>query len=425
MTQSHDLYLAASRIIPGGVNSPVRAFTTVNENPIFIKKGNGAYLFDVDGNSYIDYVNSWGAIILGHNHPEIRQAIISSSKHGISFGAPTEIEIKIGNCISSMIPSMEMIRMVNSGTEATMSAIRLARGYTKKNKFIKFSGCYHGHADHFLIKSGSGPLTLGIPSSSGIPSSYLKNTLICEFNNIDSVKSILEVYGEDIACIIIEPVAGNMGCILPKEGFLTKIRKLCTEYNILLVFDEVITGFRVSLGGAQELYNVKPDLTTLGKIIGGGLSIGAFGGKREIMEHISPLGKVYQAGTLSGNPIAMSAGLSCLEFLKRKKVHKLISDKTEQLVNEIIYLAKINNIPLSINHVTGMFSLFFTEKKVYSLKDIRKSDFKKFQKFFSLMLKGGIYLAPSAYEASFISLSHNDLEINKTLDIVNRSFKSL
>ncbi|KEY91490.1 glutamate-1-semialdehyde 2,1-aminomutase (plasmid) [Candidatus Photodesmus blepharus] len=424
MNKSNHLYQLSNRFIPGGVNSPARAFIGLDSSPFFVERADGPYLFDVDGNSYIDYLGSWGPIILGHNNPEIKKAVTSASELGLSFGTPTSIEVKMAETITTLMPSIELVRMVNSGTEATMSAIRLARGYTNRNKLIKFEGCYHGHSDCLLVNSSSRYLKSGKPSSSGIPKDFTKHTLICEYNNIKSVESMFRYYPEDIACVIVEPIAGNMNCVPPKNGFLNGLRELCTQYGVVLIFDEVITGFRVELGGAQALYDINPDLTTLGKIIGGGMPVGAFGGKREIMECVSPVGTVYQAGTLSGNPIAMAAGLSCLNVLKKEGVYAYIENQTKTLISEIENLARINNIALSTNRVGSMFGLFFTENKnISSFDDVKKCDVKRFKKFFILMLKEGIYFPPSHYETSFFSLAHTDNEIEKTLHAVNKVFK--
>lgn len=426
MSKSAQLFQQAQDIIPGGVNSPVRAFSGVGGTPIFIERADGAYLYDADGNSYIDYVGSWGPMILGHNHPEVRQAVIDSAQFGLSFGAPTEREITLANLVRKLIPSMEMIRMVNSGTEATMSAIRLARGFTQRDKFIKFEGCYHGHADCLLVKAGSGALTLGEPTSAGVPADVAKHTLTATFNDLDSVRSLFEQYPNDIACIIVEPVAGNMNCIVPNAGFLQGLRDLCDEFKALLIFDEVMTGFRVALGGAQAHFNVKPDLTTLGKIIGAGMPVGAFGGRRDVMKFIAPTGPVYQAGTLSGNPVAMAAGLAALTLLSKQGNQETLAKITKQLAQGLKDCAKKHKINLVINQVGAMFGFFFTEQKtVTCFADVQACDNEMFKRFFHLMKEEGIYFAPSAFEASFTSLAHGEQEIQATLKAADRAFAVL
>ena len=360
MSLSAELFQRAQHTIPGGVNSPVRAFKSVGGTPVFIDRADGAYLFDVDGKRYIDYVGSWGPMLLGHNHPTIRNAVIEAAQKGLSFGAPCPAEVTMAELVSKLVPSMEMVRMVSSGTEATMSAIRLARGYTKRDKIVKFEGCYHGHSDSLLVKAGSGALTLGVPTSPGVPSDLAKHTLTLEYNNLDSVKALFSKMGEEVGCIIVEPVAGNMNCIPPKEGFLQGLRKLCDDYGSVLIFDEVMTGFRVALGGAQAYYRVKPDLTTLGKVIGGGLPVAAFGGRNEIMSQIAPLGPIYQAGTLSGNPLSMASGLAMLSILEADdSFYQNLSDNTEYLVNGIVAAANTSNVSMTSNNVGGVFGLFF------------------------------------------------------------------
>ncbi|MDO9961028.1 glutamate-1-semialdehyde 2,1-aminomutase [Glaesserella parasuis] len=420
MTTSQSLFEKAQRVIPGGVNSPVRAFKGVGGTPVFIDSAKGAYITDSEGKRYIDYVGSWGPMVLGHNHPAIIEAVLKAVPNGLSFGAPTAIEIELAELVCKLVPSIEMVRMVSSGTEATMSAIRLARGYTKRDKIIKFEGCYHGHSDSLLVKAGSGALTLGQPSSPGVPEDFAKHTLTCEYNNLASVKQAFEQYPNDIACLIIEPVAGNMNCIPPKEGFLQGLRELCTQYGAVFIIDEVMTGFRVALGGAQSYYGVTPDLTTLGKIIGGGMPVGAFGGKKEIMEFIAPTGPVYQAGTLSGNPIAMSAGLACLTELSKAGNERLIAEKTKTLAEGFKALADKHGIPMTVQYVGGMFGLFFTEQaKIESYQDVMKCDVKAFNTFFHKMLEKGVYLAPSAFEAGFMSLAHSDEDIVYTLEMAD------
>jgi len=424
---SEELFAKAKSIIPGGVNSPVRAFNGVGGTPSFIKRAEGAYIYDADDNAYIDYVGSWGPMILGHNHPAILDAVINTAQNGLSFGAPTEIEITMAEKVRELVPSMESLRMVNSGTEATMSAIRLARGYTGRDKILKFEGCYHGHADSLLVKAGSGALTLGVPNSPGIPADFAKHTLTVSYNNLDEVKEIFNKYPEQIACIIIEPVAGNMNCIPPVEGFLEGLRKVCDEYNAVLIFDEVMTGFRVALGGAQAHYGIKPDLTTLGKVIGGGMPVGAFGGKKEIMNFIAPVGPVYQAGTLSGNPLAMAAGLASLTELAKGEKHLQLSAATEKLAMGLKAAAERHGVDLNINYVGGMFGFFFTsdETPITTFKQVIACDSEKFKQFFHLMLEHGVYLAPSAFETGFVSMAHNDEIIEKTLEAAAKCFAQL
>lgn len=426
MSRSQQLFEQAQQTIPGGVNSPVRAFTGVGGSPLFIEKADGALVTDVDGKDYIDYVGSWGPMILGHNHPEIRQAVIDQAAFGLSFGAPTALEITMAEKVRSLVPSMEQVRMVSSGTEATMSAIRLARGYTNRDKIMKFEGCYHGHADSLLVKAGSGALTLGQPSSPGIPADFAKHTLTANFNDIASVEQLFNEYDEQIACIIVEPVAGNMNCIPPKDNFLQKLRNVCDKYGALLIIDEVMTGFRVALGGAQAHYNVTPDLTTLGKVIGGGMPVGAFGGKKEVMQYIAPTGPVYQAGTLSGNPIAMAAGLKSLELLSAPGLHAELATKTKQIAEGFKAAADKHNIPLAINYVGAMFGIFFTDQtEVSCFEHVTKCDIARFNTFFHLMLQEGVYLAPSAYEAGFLSTAHGEEEIAATLAAADRCFAQL
>jgi glutamate-1-semialdehyde 2,1-aminomutase len=422
-TKSNKLFETAKKFIPGGVNSPVRAFKSVGTTPRFIARAKGAYLWDADDNRYIDYIGSWGPMILGHSHPSIIKAIREKAKHGTSFGAPTELEVNIAELITKMVPSIEMLRMVNSGTEATMSAIRLARAYTGKDKIIKFDGCYHGHADSFLIKAGSGAATFGTPDSPGVTKSTAADTLNAIFNNIESVKKIIGDHKSEIAAIIVEPIVGNMGCIPPKPGFLEALRVLCTKQNIILIFDEVMTGFRVSPGGAQELYGIKPDLTTLGKIIGGGLPVGAYGGKREIMEMVAPNGPMYQAGTLSGNPLAMAAGFEMLSILnKNKSIYKQLEQSSKQIEEVFKENLKKLNLDFVINRVGSMFTLFFTNNEVTDADSARRSDTNLFGIYFRAMLENGIYLPPSQYEAAFVSTEHTRYLIDKT---IRANFKSL
>ncbi len=426
MTKSAELYEKAQQRIPGGVNSPVRAFNGVGGSPLFIERADGALIFDADGKAYIDYVGSWGPMILGHNHAVIREAVIEAAQRGLSFGAPTELEISMAELVSELVPSMEQIRMVSSGTEATMSAIRLARGYTGRDKIIKFEGCYHGHADSLLVKAGSGALTLGQPSSPGVPADFAKYTLTATFNDLNSVRELFAANQGEIACIIVEPVAGNMNCIPPVAGFHEGLREICDQEGALLIFDEVMTGFRVALGGAQAHYNIKPDLTTLGKVIGGGMPVGAFGGRKDVMQHIAPTGPVYQAGTLSGNPVAMAAGYACLNMLKEEGNEKRLAAKTKQLADGFKELADKYSIPLVVNQVGGMFGFFFTDQpEVTCYEHVTQCDVERFKRFFHLMLGYGVYLAPSAFEASFTSLAHGSKEIEATLEAAERSFAQI
>lgn len=425
-TQSNSLFAQAKQILPGGVNSPVRAFNGVGGSPLFFKAGEGPYLIDEDNNRYIDYVGSWGPMILGHAHPHILNAIIKAAENGLSFGAPTQFETQLAQRICQLMPSIEMVRMVSSGTEATMSAIRLARGYTGRDKIVKFEGCYHGHADSLLVKAGSGALTLGIPTSPGVPASLAQHTLTLTYNDIEQVKQLFSQCGEEIAAIIVEPVAGNMNCIPPASGFLETLRQVCDQYGTVLIFDEVMTGFRVNLGGAQNLYNIKPDMTTLGKVIGAGLPVGAFGGKREIMEHLAPLGPVYQAGTLSGNPVAMCAGLAMLEEISKPDFFNSLTHKVNQLCQGVKSEADKAGIAFSTQQVGGMFGWFFTEHRtVTNYAQATSCNVSQFKKFFHLMLEQGIYLAPSAYEAGFVSAAHQDNDLEATIRASAQAFKAL
>jgi len=421
MTRSETLFEQAKQFIPGGVNSPVRAFNGVGGTPRFIEKADGAYIYDADGKAYIDYVGSWGPMILGHNHPAIREAVLKAVDNGLSFGAPTELEVTMAEKVIEMVPSMDQVRMVSSGTEATMSAIRLARGFTKRDKILKFEGCYHGHADCLLVKAGSGALTLGQPSSPGIPEDFAKHTLTAVYNDLDSVKTFFEQYPEDIACIIIEPVAGNMNCIPPVPGFLQGLRALCDQYGALLIIDEVMTGFRVAKDGAQGYYGVTPDLTTLGKVIGGGMPVGAFGGKKAVMQYLAPAGPVYQAGTLSGNPIAMSAGLAQLNALCADGLYEELAAKTKRIAEGFKAAADKHGIPMAINYVGGMFGFFFTdETEITRFEQVTRCNMEQFRAFYHGMLDEGVYLAPSAYEAGFLSMAHGDAEIEATLAAADR-----
>jgi glutamate-1-semialdehyde 2,1-aminomutase len=426
-TKSEKLFKRALNLIPGGVNSPVRAFKAVNSKPLFITKASGSKIWDVDGNKFIDYVMSWGPLILGHAHPEVISAVKNVLKNGTSYGAPTEIEVKLAELIKKMMPSVELVRMVNSGTEATMSAIRLARAYTGRKKIIKFEGCYHGHADSFLVKAGSGATTLGIPSSPGVPDEIVGLTLNAKFNDINSVEKLVKENKNEIACIIVEPVPGNMGVVLPEDDFLLKLRQICDDEKILLIFDEVITGFRLAPGGAQEFFGVKADLTTLGKIIGGGFPVGAYGGKKEIMELIAPSGPVYQAGTLSGNPVAMTAGYTTLKILyeNRKRTYKQLEDKAKTLAENFKAIAQKNNIKIQINQIASMMTVFFAESEVRDYDTALKSDTNKFARFFNLMLENGVYLPPSQFEAMFLSTAHSDDDIEKTIIAFEKSIKKL
>lgn len=426
MHYSSELFQRAKLSIPGGVNSPVRSFNGVDGDPVFFKSALGAYLIDENDKKYIDYVGSWGPMIVGHTHPEVVKAVIEQAKTAFSFGASTRLEIELAEKIKQFMPSIDLIRMVNSGTEATMSAIRLARGFTKRNKIIKFSGCYHGHSDGLLVQAGSGALTLGVPSSAGVPESIVQHTLVADFNRLDTVEALFKQYGEDIAAIIVEPVAGNMNCVLPVPGFLEGLRVLCDQYGSVLIFDEVMTGFRVALGGAQAHYKIKPDLTTLGKVIGGGMPVGAFGGRADIMRCLAPLGPVYQAGTLSGNPIAMAAGLATLNLISTPNFYANLSDKTTMLMNKLEECAHAENIPFLTVSIGGMFGLYFTEeKRIDTFEQVKKSNVERFKKFFHGMLQGGVYLAPSAFEAGFVSSAHTDVEIDKTVVVASEVLRQL
>ena len=426
MSRSHDLFTAAQRHIPGGVNSPVRAFRSVGGDPVFFERANGPYLFDADGQRFIDYVGSWGPMILGHAHPEVIAAVSERIQSGLSFGAPTELETRMADKVCELVPSMDLVRMVSSGTEATMSAIRLARGFTGRDRLVKFEGGYHGHADSLLVKAGSGALTLGEPSSPGVPAALAELTLTLAYNDLDPVRDLFARMGEEIACIIVEPVAGNMNCIPPVPGFLEGLREICNAHGALLIFDEVMTGFRVALGGAQAVYGVTPDLTTLGKIIGGGMPVGAFGGRREVMAKISPLGPVYQAGTLSGNPVAMTAGLKTLELISAPGFYDDLGAKTLQLTEGMKVAARAAGIPLTTNQVGGMFGLFFTEAdQVKDYAGATACDVARFRAFFHAMLTRGQYLAPSAFEAGFVSAAHSQADIQATLTAAAESLSGL
>ncbi len=426
MSQSDNLFEQACRVIPGGVNSPVRAFNGVGGTPVFFERAEGALMFDVDGKSYIDYVGSWGPMICGHANPEIIDSVVETVRKGLSFGTPTRVEVELAEQICDVMPNLDLVRMTCSGTEATMSAIRLARGFTGRDKIIKFEGCYHGHADSLLVKAGSGALTMGVPNSPGVPEALAQNTITLEYNNIDQVRQVMADIGQEIACIIVDPVAGNMNCVPPVDGFLQSLRDTCDASGSVLIFDEVMTGFRVGLTGAQGLYGITPDLTTLGKVIGGGMPVGAFGGKGEIMNHIAPLGPVYQAGTLAGNPVAMAAGLKNLEIIKREGFYEALCAKTEQLVNGILDAAKANSVAMQANRVGAMFGLFFTEQpQVSRFEHVSQCDVERFKRFFHGMLAQGINLAPSAFEAGFVSSAHTDEQIQTTIQAASRVFAEI
>jgi len=421
------LYSDACKVIPGGVNSPVRAFRGVGGEPVFVSHASGAYIFDTNNKRYIDYVGSWGPMVLGHAHPDVIKAVQERAALGLSFGAPTELETELAQFICKLMPSIELVRMVSSGTEATMSAIRLARGYTNRDVIVKFEGCYHGHSDSLLVKAGSGALTFGVPTSPGVPASFVAHTLTLDYNNSEQVEKAFKEFGDKIACVIVEPVAGNMNCVPPMPGFLQTLRKVCDQYGAVLIFDEVMTGFRVALGGAQSLYNIKPDLTTLGKIVGGGMPVGVFGGKRAIMEKLAPLGPVYQAGTLSGNPVAMAAGLKTLELVTRDTAfYNKLEQRTQQLLAGLSAAARAANIPFITTSVGGMFGLYFNAgEKIETYADVMRSDAERFKKFFHLLLDDGVYLAPSAFEAGFVSIAHTEQDINDTVAAAARAFATL
>ena len=426
MSRSEVLFANAQKHIPGGVNSPVRAFRSVGGTPLFFKHAEGAYVIDEDDKRYVDYVGSWGPMILGHAHPDVLDAVRNQLQHGLSYGAPTAMETEMADLVCSIVPSMEMVRMVSSGTEATMSAIRLARGYTGRDAIIKFEGCYHGHSDSLLVKAGSGLLTQGVPSSAGVPADFAKHTLTLPFNDLTAVEQCLAEVGSTVACIIVEPVAGNMNCVPPAPGFLQGLREQCDKHGVVLIFDEVMTGFRVALGGAQAHYGVTPDLSTFGKIVGGGMPVGCFGGKRAIMGCIAPLGPVYQAGTLSGNPLAMAAGLTTLKLISRPGFHAELTDYTRRMLQGLQERADAAGIPFVTTQAGGMFGLYFSEAAdIVTFDDVMASDAERFKKFFHLMLEGGVYLAPSAFEAGFTSIAHGDAELKLTLDAAERAFAQL
>ncbi len=419
------LYEEAQIYIPGGVNSPVRAFKSVGGNPVFIEKGEGSRIVDVDGNSYIDYIGSWGPLILGHAHPRVLGAIQEAAALGTSFGAPTARETEMAKEVCSIVPSVEVVRMVNSGTEATMSALRLARGYTKRDKIMKFEGCYHGHADSLLIKAGSGVATLGLPDSPGVPETTAVNTITVPYNDLDSVKLAFEKFGHELAAVIVEPIAGNMGVVPPQPGFLEGLRAITEEYGTLLIFDEVMTGFRVARGGAQELYGITPDLTTMGKVIGGGLPVGAYGGKREIMNQVAPAGPIYQAGTLSGNPLAMAAGLTTLQELGKPGVYEQLEARSARLAEGLVENARKLGLPHTMNRVGSMVCLFFTETPVINYETAKTSDLKRFSAYFQYLLEEGVMIPPSQFEGMFVSLAHTDEDIERTIEACYNAMKKL
>ncbi len=421
-SRNQQLFELSQKVIPGGVNSPVRAFKSVGGNPIFFQRGQGAHVWDVDGKSYIDYVGSWGPLILGHAHPEVIKAVQSTAQNGLTFGAPTEAELEIAELICELLPSIEQVRLVSSGTEAGMSAIRLARGYTGRSRIIKFEGCYHGHDDALLVKAGSGALTFGNPSSAGVPEETVGHTMVLDYNDLTGLEAAFKQYGNEIAAVIVEPVAGNMNLVAPKEGFLASLRALCTQYGSVLIFDEVMTGFRVGLGCAQGLYQIKPDLTTLGKVIGGGMPMAAFGGRRDIMQCLAPIGPVYQAGTLSGNPVAVAAGLATLKQIRVPGFYEQLGAKTQQLVNGVTAAARQHGIDLSGQSIGGMFGFYFSKEIPVSFEAVMSCDKDAFNRFFHAMLAEGVYFAPSAFEAGFVSSVHGDAEINQTIAAADKIF---
>jgi len=425
MSTNHELFQRALPLLPGGVNSPVRAFKSVGGEPFFTERADGAYLWDVEGKRYIDYVGSWGPMIAGHNHPRVREAVEHAARAGLSFGTPCAAEVTMAETIARLVPSMQMLRMVNSGTEATMAAIRVARGYTGRDKIVKFEGCYHGHGDAFLVKAGSGALTFGVPTSPGVPKALADLTLTLPYNDRDAARDLFAAVGGEIAGVIIEPVAGNMNCIPPRAGFLQGLRDLCTQHGALLIFDEVMTGFRVARGGAQQLYGIAPDLSTFGKVIGGGMPVGAYGGRREIMQKVAPSGPIYQAGTLSGNPVAMAAGLAMLELIQAPGFYADLQNKTQLLADGLLAVASEAGVPFSVNRVCGMFGLFFTSEKVETYTQATHCDVAMFNRFFHAMLKRGVYLAPSAFEAGFMSAAHSERDIAETLDAARGAFREI
>lgn len=422
MSSNHELFQRAQQILSGGVDSPVRAFKSVGGEPFIAARADGPYLWDVEGKRYIDYVASWGPMIAGHNHPRVREAVERAVRDGLSFGTPCPAEAELAEAIHGLMPSIEMVRFVNSGTEATMSALRLARGATGRERFVKFEGCYHGHGDSFLVKAGSGALTLGVPDSPGVPKPLADLTITLPYNDIDAARALFDAMGKTLACVIVEPVAGNMNCVPPRPGFLQTLRDLCTRDGALLIFDEVMTGFRVAAGGAQSLYAVTPDLTTLGKIIGGGMPVGAYGGRRDLMEQVAPAGPIYQAGTLSGNPVAMAAGLAVLDLIREPGFHERLSLRTQALTDGLIAIARETGVPFSVNRVGGMFGLFFSTGKVETFAQAVACDREAFNRFFHAMLEHGVYFAPSTFEAGFMSMAHDESVIAATLDAARAGF---
>lgn len=425
MDKNKTLFNRSQQYIPGGVNSPVRAFGSVGGTPIFFKEAKGSRLWDENGKEYIEYINSWGPMILGHAHPEVSKAVQDAAEKTLSFGAPTARELDMAELLVKLVPSIEQVRLVSSGTEATMSAIRVARGFTDRDRILKFEGCYHGHSDALLVKAGSGALTFGQPSSAGVPQDVAKHTITLPYNSTEALEKCFKEIGDDLACVIIEPVVGNMNLIVPDLVFLKTLRALCTQYGVVLIFDEVMTGFRVSLGGAQELYGVIPDMTTLGKVIGGGLPVGAFGGKKEIMQQLAPLGPVYQAGTLSGNPVAVAAGLKTLELIQAPNFYKTLGQKTRQLVQGMENVAQKEGVEFCARNVGGMFGLYFRKNPPNSFDEIMQSDRVRFKRFFHLMLDEGIYFGPSAFEAGFVSAAHDERDLQQTLSAAKLAFKQL
>ena len=422
MTSNHELFQRAQRVLPGGVDSPVRAFKSVGGEPFIAARADGPYLWDVEGKRYIDYVGSWGPMIAGHNHPHVREAVERAVRDGLSFGTPCAAEAELAETIQALMPSMEMVRFVNSGTEATMSALRIARGATGRERFVKFEGCYHGHGDSFLVKAGSGALTLGVPDSPGVPQALADLTITLPYNDIEAARMLFDTRGTTVACVVVEPVAGNMNCVPPRPGFLQTLRELCTRDGALLIFDEVMTGFRVAMGGAQALYAITPDLTTLGKIIGGGMPVGAYGGRRDLMERVAPVGPIYQAGTLSGNPVAMAAGLAMLDLIREPGFHERLSSKTQALTDGLLAVAREAGVPFSVNRAGGMFGLFFSAEKIGTFTQAMACDRQAFNRFFHATLERGVFFAPSTFEAGFMSTSHGDEVIAETLDAARAGF---